>query len=137
MTDNKTDTAWLDCIKWDADGLVPAIAQDHSTGRVLMVAWMNREALQLTAREGRAIYWSRSRSRLWRKGEESGHVQILHELRLDCDNDVIIMQVEQRGGIACHTGRQSCFYKVFKEGRWQDSDPVIKNPEDIYEHKHE
>lgn len=136
MTDNDTETAWLDCIKWDADGLVPAIAQDHATGRVLMVAWMNREALQLTAREGRAIYWSRSRARLWRKGEESGHVQVLHELRLDCDNDVIIMQVEQRGGIACHTGRQSCFYKVFSNGQWQDIDPVIRNPEDIYAHKH-
>lgn len=137
MTDTLNDTAWLDCIKWDANGLIPAIAQDAASGRVLMVAWMNREALQLTVQENRAIYWSRSRARLWRKGEESGHVQILHELRLDCDNDVIIMQVEQRGGIACHTGRQSCFYKVFKDGRWQDTDPVIRNPEDIYEHKHE
>ena len=137
MTDTPNDTAWLDCIKWDANGLIPAIAQDAASGRVLMVAWMNREALQLTVQENRAIYWSRSRARLWRKGEESGHVQILHELRLDCDNDVIIMQVEQRGGIACHTGRQSCCYKVFKDGRWQDTDPVIRNPEDIYEHKHE
>ncbi|MFA5679098.1 MAG: phosphoribosyl-AMP cyclohydrolase [Pseudomonas sp.] len=137
MTDTPTDSAWLDCIKWDADGLIPAIAQDAASGRVLMVAWMNREALQLTVQENRAIYWSRSRARLWRKGEESGHVQILHELRLDCDNDVIIMQVEQRGGIACHTGRQSCFYKVFSDGRWQDTDPVIRNPEDIYEHKHD
>lgn len=137
MTDTPNDTAWLDCIKWDANGLIPAIAQDAASGRVLMVAWMNREALQLTVQENRAIYWSRSRARLWRKGEESGHVQTLHELRLDCDNDVIIMQVEQRGGIACHTGRQSCFYKVFKDGRWQDTDPVIRNPEDIYEHKHE
>ena len=135
MTD--TDTNWLDCIKWDADGLIPAIAQDQGTGRVLMVAWMNREALQLTTQEGRAIYWSRSRAKLWRKGEESGHVQILHELRLDCDNDVIIMQVEQRGGIACHTGRQSCFYKVFTDGQWVDTDPVIRNPEDIYAHKHD
>lgn len=137
MIDNPTDNAWLDCIKWDADGLVPAIAQDAASGRVLMVAWMNREALQLTVQENRAIYWSRSRGKLWRKGEESGHVQILHELRLDCDNDVIIMQVEQRGGIACHTGRQSCFYKVFSDGGWQDTDAVIRNPEDIYEHKHD
>lgn len=136
MTDTHTDTTWLDCIKWDANGLIPAIAQDHETGRVLMVAWMNREALQLTVQENRAIYWSRSRGKLWRKGEESGHVQILHELRLDCDSDVIIMQVEQRGGIACHTGRQSCFYKIYRNGQWVDSDPVLRNPEDIYEHKH-
>ena len=135
MTD--TDTDWLDCIKWDADGLIPAIAQDQGSGRVLMVAWMNREALQLTAQEGRAIYWSRSRGKLWRKGEESGHVQILHELRLDCDNDVILMQIEQRGSIACHTGRQSCFYKVFSNGQWQDTAPVIKSPEDIYANKHD
>ena len=137
MTDTQTDTRWLDCIKWDANGLVPAIAQDAKTGRVLMVAWMNAEALQLTVQENRAIYWSRSRRKLWRKGEESGHVQVLHELRLDCDNDVIIMQVEQLGGIACHTGRESCFYKVFRNGQWQDSDPVIKDPDTIYEHKHE
>lgn len=137
MTDTRTDTSWLECIKWDADGLIPAIAQDAASGRVLMVAWMNRESLQLTAAEGRAVYWSRSRRKLWRKGEESGHVQILHELRLDCDNDVIVMQVEQRGGIACHTGRESCFYKVFRDGQWHDSDPVIKNPDHIYEHKHE
>ena len=102
-----------------------------------MVAWMNRDALTLTAQEGRAVYWSRSRGKLWRKGEESGHIQVLHELRLDCDNDVVVMQVEQRGGIACHTGRESCFYKVFRNGQWHDSDPVIKNPEHIYEHKHE
>ena len=137
MTDTQTDTRWLDCIKWDANGLVPAIAQDAKTGRVLMVAWMNAEALQLTVQENRAIYWSRSRRKLWRKGEESGHVQVLHELRLDCDNDVIIMQVEQLGGIACHTGRESCFYKVFRNGQWQDSDPVIKDPDTIYEHNHE
>lgn len=136
MTDTHTETSWLDSIKWDASGLIPAIAQDHETGRVLMVAWMNREALQLTVQENRAIYWSRSRGKLWRKGEESGHVQILHELRLDCDSDVIIMQVEQRGGIACHTGRQSCFYKIYRNGQWVDSDPVLRNPEDIYEHKH-
>lgn len=137
MTDSNPDSAWLDSIKWDADGLIPAIAQDVHTQRVLMVAWMNREALALTVQEGRGIYWSRSRQRLWRKGEESGHVQLLHELRLDCDDDVIVMQVEQLGGIACHTGRQSCFYRVFKDGQWQVVDPVIKDPEHIYEHKHE
>lgn len=132
-----TSQDWLDGIKWDADGLVPAIAQDVQTQRVLMVAWMNREALALTVQEGRAVYWSRSRRKLWRKGEESGHVQLLHELRLDCDSDVIIMMVEQLGGIACHTGRQSCFYRVFRDGRWETVDSVIKDPERIYEHKHE
>lgn len=135
MTDMQNDTAWMEPIKWDADGLIPAIAQDAASGRVLMVAWMNREALQLTAEEGRAVYWSRSRSKLWRKGEESGHIQVLHELRLDCDNDVVLMQVEQRGGIACHTGRESCFYKVYKDGAWHATDPVIKHPEQIYDHK--
>ncbi len=110
---------WLDEINWNADGLVPAIAQDHQTGRVLMMAWMNRESLQLTVQENRAIYWSRSRGKLWRKGEESGHVQKLHELRLDCDADVIILMVEQIGGIACHTGRQSCFYRVLEQDQWK------------------
>jgi phosphoribosyl-AMP cyclohydrolase len=130
---------WLDEIKWDADGLVPAIAQDHKTGRVLMMAWMNREALELTAVENRAIYWSRSRGKLWRKGEESGHVQTLHEMRLDCDADVIILMVEQIGDIACHTGRQSCFYRVFEHGDWTTVDPVLKDPHAIYSagHKHE
>jgi phosphoribosyl-AMP cyclohydrolase len=123
---------WLDEIKWDRDGLVPAIAQDHRSGRILMVAWMNREALGLTVAENRAIYWSRSRQRLWRKGEESGHVQVLHELRLDCDADVIVLQVEQLGGIACHTGRQSCFYRVFENGAWTTVDPVLKDPHAIY-----
>jgi phosphoribosyl-AMP cyclohydrolase len=132
-------TDWLDEINWNSDGLVPAIAQDHNTGRVLMMAWMNREALSLTAAEQRAIYWSRSRGKLWRKGEESGHVQKLHELRLDCDADVIIMMVEQIGGIACHTGRESCFYRVFKNGTWTTVDAVIKDPHAIYTegHKHE
>lgn len=124
--------SWLDEIKWDEDGLVPAIAQDYKTGRVLMVAWMNREALTLTVQEQRAIYWSRSRQKLWRKGEESGHVQKLHELRLDCDADVINMQVEQLGGIACHTGRESCFYRVYEQGEWVAVDSVIKNPNEIY-----
>lgn len=131
---------WLDEIKWDSDGLVPAIAQDHKTGRVLMMAWMNREALSLTAQENRAIYWSRSRGKLWRKGEESGHVQKLHELRLDCDADVIILMVEQIGGIACHTGRESCFYRVFdgagEEAGWKTVDPVLKDPESIYQAGH-
>ena len=136
MTDRDNNTDWLDGIKWDADGLIPAIAQDATSGRVLMVAWMNREALQLTAEEGRAVYWSRSRGKLWRKGEESGHIQQLHELRLDCDNDVVLMQVKQLGGIACHTGRESCFYQVFKDGAWQPTDPVLKNPEQIYDHQH-
>jgi len=129
---------WLDEINWNADGLVPAIAQDHQTGRVLMMAWMNHESLQLTVQENRAIYWSRSRGKLWRKGEESGHVQKLHELRLDCDADVIILMVEQIGGIACHTGRQSCFYRVLEQDQWKTVEPVLKDPHAIYaEHKHE
>lgn len=124
--------SWLDDVTFDADGLIPAIAQDHETGRILMMAWMNREALELTAKEQRAIYYSRSRQQLWRKGESSGHVQKLHELRLDCDADVIIMQVEQIGGIACHTGRESCFYRVWKDGEWVTTDPVLKDPKEIY-----
>ncbi|HEX6591888.1 MAG TPA: phosphoribosyl-AMP cyclohydrolase [Moraxellaceae bacterium] len=127
---------WLDEVHWDKDGLVPAIAQDFRTGRVLMMAWMNREALELTAREGRGIYWSRSRGRLWRKGEDSGHVQKLHELRLDCDADVVILQVEQVGGIACHTGRESCFYRRFENGGWITVDPVLKDPDAIYDKGH-
>jgi len=127
MNDN-----WLDEIKWDADGLVPAIAQDHATGRVLMFAWMNREALSLTVSEGRAIYWSRSRRKLWRKGEESGHVQRLRSLRTDCDGDVLLLQVEQIGGIACHTGRESCFFRELEAGRWVERDPVRKDPNEIY-----
>lgn len=123
---------WLEELKWNDDGLIPAIALDHKTGKVLMVAWMNREALQLTVQEQRAIYWSRSRKKLWRKGEESGHVQTLHELRLDCDADVITMTVEQLGGIACHTGRESCFYRVYKDGKWVAVDPVLKDPASIY-----
>ncbi len=130
---------WLDDINWNSDGLIPAIAQDYQSGRILMLAWMNREALALTVAEQRAIYWSRSRGKLWRKGEDSGHVQKLHELRLDCDADVIIMQVEQLGGIACHTGRQSCFYKVLRDGAWMAVDPVLKDPQAIYHagHTHE
>ncbi len=124
---------WLTQVKWDANGLVPAIAQDHQTGEILMVAWMNAEALQLTAQEQRAIYWSRSRQKLWRKGEESGHVQKLHELRIDCDADVIMMKVEQLGGIACHTGRKSCFYSILENEEWVAVDPVLKDPKKIYD----
>ncbi|MFT7112394.1 MAG: phosphoribosyl-AMP cyclohydrolase [Porticoccaceae bacterium] len=124
--------SYLEDIKWDNDGLVPAIAQDAKTGQILMVAWMNREALELTVNENRAVYWSRSRQKLWRKGEESGHVQELVELRLDCDSDVIMMKVNQVANIACHTGRTSCFYRVLKNGQWQIVDKVVKDPKDIY-----
>ena len=123
---------YIDEVSWDKDGLVPAIAQDAKSGVVLMVAWMNREALHLTIDENRAIYWSRSRQKIWRKGEESGHIQELIELRLDCDSDAILMKVNQIKNIACHTGRQSCFYRLFKNGKWEDFDEVIKDPEDIY-----
>ena len=127
MTDS-----WLDEVKWTDDGLVPAIAQDAETGKLLMMAWMNREALQLTADSGHAVYWSRSRGKLWHKGEESGHQQVVKELRLDCDNDVILMKVEQKGGIACHTGRESCFYQRYENGQWQSVEPVLKDPKEIY-----
>lgn len=123
---------WLEAVNWNSDGLVPAIAQDANTGRILMMAWMNRESLQLSAERGEAVYWSRSRNKLWHKGETSGHIQKLHEIRLDCDEDVIVLQVEQLGGIACHTGRESCFYRVLKNGDWQTVDPVLKDPSDIY-----
>ena len=124
--------AWLDAVKWNDVGLVPAVAQDAADGRILMVAWMNREALKLTAQQGSAVYWSRSRKKLWHKGEESGHQQTVSEIRLDCDNDVVVLQVEQRGGIACHTGRRSCFYQRLEDGRWVTIDPVLKDPESIY-----
>ena len=123
---------WLDAIKWTADGLVPAVAQDAADGKILMVAWMNREALSLTAQQGHAVYWSRSRNKLWHKGEESGHQQLVREIRLDCDNDVVLLQVEQRGGIACHTGRRSCFYQRLEDNRWVAVEPVLKDPDDIY-----
>ena len=123
---------YINEVSWDDDGLVPAIAQDAESGVILMVAWMNREALQLTIDENRAIYWSRSRQKIWRKGEESGHIQELIELRLDCDSDAILMKVNQIENIACHTGRQSCFYRLFKDGKWKDFDKVIKDPKDIY-----
>ena len=124
--------SWLDEINWDANGLVPVIAQDYKTGKVLMFAWMNREALLLTDDTKQAVYWSRSRNKLWRKGEESGHVQAVIEIRVDCDEDVILLMVEQIGGIACHTGRQSCFFKKLTHGNWLIDQPIIKNPEDIY-----
>lgn len=129
---------WLDQVKWDAQGLVPAIAQEIGSNDVLMFAFMNRESLALTAERGEAVYFSRSRQRLWHKGEESGHVQKVHELRLDCDNDVVLMKVEQLGhaagepGIACHTGRHSCFFQVLRDGSWKTVDPVLKDPEQIY-----
>jgi phosphoribosyl-AMP cyclohydrolase len=127
-----TAAAWLDEIKWTAEGLIPVIAQEAATGQVLMFAWMNREALLLTAQEGQAVYWSRSRNRLWRKGEESGHRQKILEIRLDCDEDVILLKVEQAGGIACHTGRRHCFFRVLRDGRWQTVEPVLKDPALIY-----
>ena len=123
---------WLDKIKWDANGLVPVIAQDYKTSKVLMFAWMNREALQLTDDTKQAVYFSRSRNKLWRKGEESGHTQKVHEIRVDCDEDVILLKIEQVGGIACHTGRNSCFFKKLENGNWLIDQPIIKNPEDIY-----
>jgi phosphoribosyl-AMP cyclohydrolase len=125
-------SSWLDTVNWNSDGLVPAIAQDATTGRILMMAWMNRESLQLSAERGEAVYWSRSRNQLWHKGETSGHIQKLHEIRLDCDEDVVVLQVEQLGGIACHTGRESCFYRVLKDGKWQTVEPVVKDPAEIY-----
>jgi len=126
------DQAFLDQVQWNADGLAPAIAQDADTGRILMMAWMNRESLALSAEEGRAVYWSRSRGKLWRKGESSGHVQQLREIQLDCDADALILKVKQLGGIACHTGRESCFYRVLNDGQWQVVEPVLKDPKEIY-----
>jgi phosphoribosyl-AMP cyclohydrolase len=126
---------WLDQVKWDAQGLVPAIAQEVGSNDVLMFAYMNREALAQTAERGEAVYFSRSRNRLWHKGEESGHIQKVHELRLDCDNDVVLLKVEQLGhepGIACHTGRHSCFFQRLSEGAWQTVEPVLKDPQGIY-----
>lgn len=124
--------AWLDAIKWDRDGLVPVIAQEAASGKVLMVAWMNRAALAETVRNGKAVYWSRSRQKLWRKGEESGHEQIVRDLRLDCDNDVLLLTVEQKGGIACHTGRHHCFFQQLQNDRWVAVEPVLKPEQEIY-----
>jgi len=129
--------SFLDAVRWDEKGLVPVIAQDAVSGRILMFAWMNREALAQTAELGEAVYWSRSRNKLWHKGESSGHVQTVREIRLDCDNDVILLQIEQHGGIACHTGRQSCFYSRLEGGQWVTIDPVLKNPDEIYATQHE
>ena len=123
---------WLNEIRWTDDGLIPAIAQDAQTGKVLMFAWMNKESLQLTVQEGYAVYWSRSRGKLWRKGEESGHRQKIIGLFMDCDEDVLLLHIEQEGGIACHTGRESCFYRQLINNEWQAVEPVLKNPDDIY-----
>ncbi len=129
------DEAWLDAVRWDERGLAPVVTQDATSGRVLTLAWMNRAALAETLRSGRAVYWSRSRGKLWRKGEESGHVQKVVELRLDCDADAILMRVEQVGGIACHTGRERCFYLKLQDGHWVETDPVLKDPAEIYTKK--
>lgn len=131
MTDLSTND-FLDEINWNNDGLVPAVAQDQQSGRVLMMAWMNPEALRLTAEQNRATYWSRSRRKLWHKGEESGHVQHVSEIRLDCDADVIVLQIKQEGGIACHTGRESCFFRILRKNSWQITDPILKDPKTIY-----
>ena len=123
----------LSAVNWNADGLVPAIAQDHATGTVLMLAWMNADALRATVAEQRAVYWSRSRGCLWRKGEQSGHVQLLRDLRLDCDGDTLLLGVEQRGGIACHTGRAHCFFRQLEGRQWRDVEPVLRDPDNIYD----
>ena len=127
---------WLDTIAWDIDGLVPAIVQDAASGKILMFAWMNRESLALTVARGEAVYWSRSRGTLWRKGEESGHVQKVREVRLDCDADAVLLSIEQIGGIACHTGRERCFYRQLASGAWVATDPVLKEPAAIYGPRH-
>jgi phosphoribosyl-AMP cyclohydrolase len=127
--------SWLDEVPWNGDGLVAVVAQDFSSDRVLTVAWMNREALQKTAEMNEAVYWSRSRKKLWRKGEESGYVQKVREVRIDCDADAILLKVEQLGGIACHTGRESCFFRKLENGKWVTVDPVLKDPALIYKKK--
>ena len=132
MSDLDVAQPWLDALHWGDDGLLPAIAQDAASGRVVMVAWMNRDALQETVYTGNAVYWSRSRQRLWRKGEESGHVQKVRSIRTDCDGDVLLLAVEQVGGIACHTGRESCFFLELDGERWTPVDPVLKDPREIY-----
>jgi len=123
---------WLDTIAWDEEGLAPAIAQERGSGKILMMAWMNRESLALTRQMGHAVYWSRSRKKLWHKGEESGHQQVVHAIRLDCDADVILLEVEQKGGIACHTGRHNCFFRELRNGEWIEIAPVLKDPDAIY-----
>ncbi len=124
--------SWLDEVQWTAEGLVPVIAQMADSGRVVMFAWMNRESLKLTVEKGYAVYWSRSRQRLWRKGEESGNQQKVIDIQLDCDEDVILLKVEQQGGVACHTGRESCFYRSLIDGQWQTKEAVLKDPQDMY-----
>jgi len=127
------DKSWLDAIKWNADGLVPAIAQESGTGQVLMMAWMNRDALAETAASGNAVYWSRSRRALWRKGEQSGHQQVVKSIRLDCDGDTVLLEVEQKGGIACHTGRHHCFFNRLHDGVWVVTEPIVKPADQIYD----
>ena len=127
--------SWLSKVNWTHDGLVPVIVQEAGTGQMLMFAWMDREALRLTEETGHAVYWSRSRKKLWHKGEESGHVQLVKEIRLDCDEDVILLTVEQIGGIACHTGRHSCFFQKLENRQWISDQPVLKDPEEIYRHE--
>lgn len=124
--------SFVDDIYWNEDGLAPAIAQDSNNGRILMMAWMNKESLLLSVSENIAVYWSRSRKKLWRKGESSGHIQKIKAIKIDCDADAIILEVEQIGGIACHTGRESCFYRVLEDGKWQTKDPIIRDPKEIY-----
>jgi phosphoribosyl-AMP cyclohydrolase len=132
VTDELDLAEWFNQVRWDEQGLAPVVAQEAASGRVLTLAWMNREALAETAKSGEAVYWSRSRKKLWRKGEESGHVQRVVEVRLDCDADAILLRVEQAGGIACHTGRESCFFRKLEYGRWVSADPVLKDPKLIY-----
>ncbi|HVY06040.1 MAG TPA: phosphoribosyl-AMP cyclohydrolase [Burkholderiales bacterium] len=135
MNDAWLNEPWLDELKFDAEGLIPAIAQEAGSGRTLMMAWMNRAAVEETVRTGRAVYWSRSRRRLWRKGEESGHVQVLRQIRIDCDADVLLLEVEQVGGIACHTGHGRCFFRRLENGKWVETEPVLKRPDQIYDSK--
>lgn len=132
MSDLDTTQPWLEALQWDDHGLIPVIAQEAASGRVVMFAWMNRESLQESLRRGEAVYWSRSRRRLWRKGEESGHVQKIRSVRADCDGDVLLLEIEQVGGIACHTGRASCFFLELQGERWVPVDPVVKDPQAIY-----
>lgn len=132
MSDLDNSLPWLDAVKWDSDGMIPAIAQDAASGRVVMFAWMNRESLDETVRTGNAVYWSRSRRRLWKKGEESGYFQKVKSIRTDCDGDVLLLAIEQVGGIACHTGRESCFFNELQGEHWVPADPVLKDPKDIY-----
>jgi len=132
VSDLDPSLPWLEALKWDADGMIPAIAQDAGSGRVVMFAFMNRDSLVESIRSGNAVYWSRSRRRLWRKGEESGHYQKIRSIRTDCDGDVLLLAIEQVGGIACHTGRESCFFNALEGERWVPADPVLKDPKEIY-----